>query len=80
MNEFDEFKSRRDAMLLRGDLAELDAYLRAHGRAPSSMDAVELALHKARTAAETLPMEIRSASKKWLLDRGFHSLDDGDVV
>lgn len=34
---------------------------------------------KAATARTPLPMEYRQRAKKWLLDNGFESLDDGDV-
>jgi hypothetical protein len=39
----------------------------------------EIALHKARTAAKNLPMFARVLSKQWLEERGYTSLDDGDV-
>jgi hypothetical protein len=32
------------------------------------------------TAVETLPFEVRNASRKWLRERGYRSLDDGDLT
>jgi hypothetical protein len=37
------------------------------------------AVHKAITSSTDLPMALRSASKKWLQDRGYTAWDDGDV-
>ena len=37
------------------------------------------AYHKLRTAAVSLPMELRSESKRWLLEHNYQPLDDGDV-
>lgn len=74
------FVIERDLVLMRGDLDEVEAFLKRHsGRVPSSREALEITLHKARAAATTLPMELRSLSKRWLTERGYTSLDDGDV-
>jgi hypothetical protein len=40
---------------------------------------IEISYHQLRTACIGLPMEARSISKKWLLDHGYRSWDDGDV-
>jgi len=40
----------------------------------------ELALHKARTGAKSLPFAERLKSKRWLAERGSSSLDDGDLT
>lgn len=70
---------RRDEILLRGDVREVIELIKElWGKAPTKAMA-EVAMHEAITAALSLPMEYRSKSKKWLHDRGFKSLDDGDV-
>lgn len=46
---------------------------------PSNRYAAEVTLHKARTGAVSLPRELRVASKRWLTERGYGSLDDGDL-
>lgn len=38
-----------------------------------------VSMHKARTAMLDLPMSERSASKRWLTQRGYSAMDDGDV-
>ena len=40
---------------------------------------LEITYHKMRTACIGLPMELRSQSKRWLLDRNMTPHDDGDV-
>jgi hypothetical protein len=76
------FNAERDAMLLAGDLDALLAFTRRQRPdfVPTNRHVLEIMLHKARTAVYSLPMEVRSASKRWLLERGYEPHDDGDVA
>ncbi len=75
-----EFVRERDEVLMSGDLDRVVAYLTKYsGYAPSSRKVAEIALHKARTGAKSLPLEMRKASKAWLVERGYKSFDDGDL-
>lgn len=71
----------RDEMLLACDVDLLIAFMKEHnpGHVFSCREVAEMTLHKSRTAVRSLPMEARRLSKRWLLDRGFTSMDDGDV-
>lgn len=64
------WKDERNAMLMRGDLAEMRKWMvKATGRVPSS-DVVEITLHKCRLESLGLPAEMRRESANWLLMRG----------
>ena len=68
-----------DRALLQGPDALL-AHMREYRLPePSCRDMLEVTMHKAITASRTLPMQVRAASKSWLLQRGYHALDDGDI-
>jgi hypothetical protein len=72
----------RDAALLSLDRAAITAYMAKYGDVhtlPADERMFWIAAHKARTGARTLPMEARSLSKRWLIEQGFTSFDDGDV-
>jgi hypothetical protein len=65
---------------MQGSVDLLIAFHAEHGLLPYPSRAVaEIALHQSRTAVVALPMSVRSASKQWLIERGYRSLDDGDV-
>ena len=67
-------------MLMRRDPDALMVFMRERGlHAPSSRDSAEVTLHKTITGVVSLPRKLRRASKRWLTERGFHSLDDGDL-
>ena len=75
-----EYVRKRDAILLALDIDGMIELMREHGSpVPSSREVAELTMHKARTAATSLPIEARRASKAWLILRGYSALDDGDV-
>lgn len=78
-----EFVKDRDDALLSLDKEKILAYGRKWGvnelLIPKQEENFWIAIHKARTAAKTLPMAARSESKQWLQERGFRSMDDGDV-
>lgn len=74
------YVKQRDAMLLKGSIIEMQAFMMAHGmRLPSCDEAAWISLHKAITGAQTLPIDYRRKSKAWLEERGYHSLDHGDL-
>ena len=76
-----KFIKERDEILLSGDLDRMVTFYQKHnpGRSVPARDVVEIAFHKARTGATSLPREIRMESKRWLNERGLGSLDDGDL-
>lgn len=75
------YLKERDEVLMSGNIDRLIAFQNKHN--PSSpfrnREIAEVSLHKSRTAVQSLPMEYRLASKRWLSERGYHSLDDGDL-
>lgn len=73
-------KERKQA-LLSMDEKEIRAYAKKWGaNLPDDAETFWAAVHKARTAAEDLPMAERAASKRWLHVKGFNSFDEGDVL
>ena len=48
-------------------------------RTPDDPKVFWISVHKARTACRALPREARLLSKQWLSDRGFISLDSGEL-
>lgn len=81
MNRKKEYEKERDAVLLEMDLDKVIAFQQRTnpGYEIPPRDLCEIGMHKARSALTTLPIKERAYSKKWLLDRGFKSHDDGDV-
>lgn len=76
----EEFARERDAAFLSLDRAQIEAFAAKYGIALSRHDEVFWAsVHKGRTAAKHLPTEARAESKRWLLERGYSSFDDGDI-
>lgn len=80
MNESEYYKSLDEA-LLSLNVEKLKAHAKKYGIdfQPRNEEAWEVALHKAITGRRVLPREIRIASRKFLLERGFKSWDDGDL-
>lgn len=81
-DELQAFIEERNAVLIRGDIEELKAFFAKHHPGfPPFPDGhtAEIALHKARTGALGIPIEIRLASKRWLTDHGYSSFDDGEL-
>jgi hypothetical protein len=77
------FVRERDEMLMDGDIDRLIAFQKKHNpdiRAFHSREVAEISLHMTRTAAKSLPMTYRIESRKWLTERGYASLDDGDLL
>lgn len=76
------FVKERDEMLLACDVDRMLAFHAKHNPnvpAPASRELAETAIHKARTAITNFPMEERLKSKRWLRERGFTSMDDGNL-
>lgn len=71
---------KRDAMLMHRDVDKLIAFKVQH-KIPlcSTRQVEEIGMHKAITAVRALPLKFRQQSKKWLIARGYSSLDDGDL-
>jgi hypothetical protein len=77
------FVAERDEMLLECDIDRMKAFHAKYNpnTKPFSNDEVAwLSLHKARTGAKSLPLEARLQSYNWLKERGFSSLDDGELA
>jgi hypothetical protein len=76
MDEIKAFVKERDAMLLSMDLERLQAFYQKHNQGTPRMspEAAEIALHKARSAATSLPDDARTFSENWLKERGYSSL------
>lgn len=79
--DLDAFKQERERVPLGMDEQEIRAYfLKYNGNAgPDDPEIFWRGVHKARTALQSLPMDARQQSKRWLIARGSESLDDGDV-
>lgn len=75
------YNRERNAMLMQRDPDALMAFMRERGLqgVPPSRASAEVTLHKTITGVVSLPRKLRRASKRWLTERGFHSLDDGDL-
>lgn len=75
-----QFLKDRDAALLSLDRATIVAFQQKYGAPTHPVEEVFWAsVHKARTAVRTLPIEARQESKRWLLEHGYRSEDDGEV-
>ena len=69
------FVRARDKALLSGDLDVVMAFWRKYypNIKPPEREVLEIAMHKARSAAIALPIEARRASRDWLVKRGYAS-------
>lgn len=75
-----EFLQDRLTALSSNDEEVLKAYMRKYGMPINDNPEVFwCAVHKARTALPSLPLELRLESKKWLDARGWQSFDDGEL-
>ena len=79
--ELQQFLTERRKAFLSMDKAKILAFADKWGAKIPQLDdeLFWIAVHKARTGATDLPIEERRKSKAWLNERGFHSLDDGDL-
>lgn len=76
-----DFKRERNEALLSLDEQKLRAFHRKWNESelPDNPLVFWGAMHKAITGCLDLPIEFRRKSKAWLDERGFKSLDDGDL-
>lgn len=82
MIDIETFIRERDELLLTGDVDKCTAFMLKHNPAakpPANRTVAEIMMHKAITGAPRLPMAYRVKSYAWLIERGYSSLDDGDV-
>lgn len=72
--------AERDKVLAELDIDKLIEFKKKHNlRLCSNRQVEEIAMQKTITGVVTLPLEFRKQSYKWLADRGYHSLDDGEL-
>jgi hypothetical protein len=70
----------RDKVLLTRDPRQMIALLaKYHNDQLPSLEVAEITMHKMTTAIRSMPMALRTESKRWLLERGYQPYDDGDV-
>jgi hypothetical protein len=62
----------RDKAVLDG-VDALMLFAEKHGNPFPDREMAEFTMHKMRIAIESLPEEVRTASKTWLSERGYHS-------
>lgn len=81
MPQLKKFIAERDAVLRSMDVQKLISfYKKHHPHLPApDPDIAEITLHKARTGCLNLTMDERLLSKKWLTERGYQSMDDGEL-
>lgn len=78
----EDFIAERREVLMSLDEEKIKAYYRKYNfEEPPEMrpGLFMVSVHKAITAAKDIPIEFRRASKIWLEERDFKSLDDGDL-
>lgn len=78
MDDIAAYVKERDEALLSGDIDKVRDLYTKHNpglRAPPH-EVLEMAMHKARTAAINLPVAEREKSKAWLLERGLSHFGD----
>lgn len=77
------FLKERDEVLMSLDVDRVMAFHAKHNPGSdvhNDREAAEVGMHKARTACLSLPREARMLSKRWLSERGYKSMDDGDLT
>lgn len=75
-----QFVRERNAALLSLDKDRIVAYLTKYGEKPHPDEEIFwIGIHKARTACTQLPKAARLESKRWLDERGYSSMDNGDL-
>ncbi len=80
--EMEEFLAERREALMSLDEEKIRAYFLKYNGSEMPMPSGDLfwnAIHKAITGALDIPIEFRRKSKAWLAERGYGSLDDGDL-
>lgn len=76
----EEFLQERKQAFLSMDKTIIEAYMRKYGvPIPDDENTFWVAVHMARTGGADLPLRERLISKRWLSERGYQSLDDGEL-
>lgn len=81
-NELEEFLVERREALMSLDEKKIRAYFLKWNGTEMPMASGENfwnAIHKAITGAKDIPIEFRRKSKAWLSERGYGSLDEGEL-
>lgn len=77
---FEQFIKDRNDALLSLDKDKILAYCAKYGVSmPSDDETFWCGIHKAITGNVGLPYDFKKQSKQWLSERGYSSLDDGDL-
>jgi len=76
--DYAAYRAELDDILLNGTPMNLLKFMQGHAM-KADLCLAEMTLHKARTAAKTLPLDSRKASKAWLQQHGYHALDDDEL-
>ena len=75
------FVENRDRLLIEMDEGKIRKFYRSlNVRLPDDPETFWRAIHKARTGAATLPINIRRESAAWLRERGSSTFDDGELA
>lgn len=82
-DEIKRCNRERDRAMTSMDREKILAYARKYGVNMTNLPAADehfwAAVHICISGVETLPMPMRKASKKWLVERGMPVFDDGKV-
>lgn len=82
-SETETYEEGRDAALLSLDEEAIRSYFAAWNGGvdefPRRKSEFWKQIHQAITAVNSLPADFRLSSKRWLLNRGHRSLDNGQV-
>lgn len=82
MQDLEQFKKDRKLALLSLDEQKIRAMYKKYNDdrdMPANAELFWRSVHKAITGCLDLPIEFRHKSKLWLNERGYKSLDDGDL-
>lgn len=76
-----QFNQERNEALLSMDEQRIRAFVKKWNGvdSPSHPEAFWGGVHKCITGTTTLPIEFRRKSYQWLPERGYGTLDDGDL-
>ncbi|MCA1452817.1 hypothetical protein I6F35_06230 [Bradyrhizobium sp. BRP22] len=77
-DDIEAYNAERNAAVIAG-VDALIAFMAKRGMQPSSREVAEIILHRVRTAIKSLPIEMRRASRQWLIQRRYRPWDDGDL-
>lgn len=82
-SEIERSNQERDQAMTSMDREQILAYARKYGVDMNNLPATDerfwAAVHICISGVESLPMPMRKASKRWLIERGMPVFDDGKV-